>query len=87
MQSRQLLDSVVELHTALETMPNVDDALLEQARELDAQMHQMIKSNELKAEESLTEQLLAMETQFAVEHPTLERLTREIIDRLSQMGI
>lgn len=86
-KSRDLLDSVVELHTTLETTPDVDPAVLEQARELDAMMHQMIKSNELKAEETLTEQLIALEAQFAAEHPTLEKITREIIDRLSQMGI
>ena len=66
---------------------DVDPALLEQARELDSQMHQMIKSNELKAEETLTSRLLDLEAKFATEHPTLEKLTREIIDRLSQMGI
>lgn len=87
MQSRQLLDSVVELHSQLETTPDVDPEILSQVRELDEQMHLMIKSNELKAEETLTEQLIALEAKFAVEHPTLEKMTREIIDRLSQMGI
>ena len=87
MKSIQLLDSVVELHSALETAENVEPEILEQARALDHQMHQMIKSNELKAEESLTSQLLELEAKFAAEHPTLEKLTREVIDRLSQMGI
>lgn len=87
MQSRKLLDSVVELHTTLETTPNIDDSILEHARDLDSKMHQMMESNELKAEESITDQLLELEAQFAAEHPVLERLTREVIDRLSQMGI
>ena len=87
MKSIELLDSVVELHSALETSDGVDPELLEQARELDSQMHQMIKSNELKAEETLTSRLLDLEAKFAMEHPTLEKLTREVIDRLAQMGI
>lgn len=87
MHPSELLDSVVELHSQLEVTPDVDPELLEQARNLDAQMHQMIKSNELKAEESLTQQLIDMEAQFSSDHPVLERLTREVIDRLAQMGI
>ena len=87
MHPSELLDSVVELHSQLEVTPDGDPELLEQARNLDAQMHQMIKSNELKAEESLTQQLIDMEAQFSSDHPVLERLTREVIDRLAQMGI
>ncbi len=87
MHPSELLDSVVQLHSQLEVTPDVDPELLEQARNLDAQMHQMIKSNELKAEESLTQQLIDMEAQFSSDHPVLERLTREVIDRLAQMGI
>ena len=87
MHPSELLDSVVDLHSQLEVTPDVDPELLEQARNLDAQMHQMIKSNELKAEESLTQQLIDMEAQFSSDHPVLERLTREVIDRLAQMGI
>lgn len=87
MHPTELLDSVVELHSQLEMTPNVDPELLSQARLLDEKMHQMIKSNELKAEESLAEQLIDLEAQFSSEHPILERLTREVIDRLAQMGI
>jgi len=87
MNPTSLLDSVVELHTELETSDNVDPEVLQQARDLDSKMHQMIKSNELKAEESLTEQLLDLEAKFALDHPILEKLTREVIDRLAQMGI
>jgi len=87
MNTVKLLDSVVELHTALETAPDVDHELLERARDLDSQMHQMIKSNELKAEESITSQLIELEAKFAADHPVLEKLTREVIDRLSHMGI
>lgn len=87
MKANQLLDSLVALHTELETTDNIDEQVLEEVRNLDEQMHQMIKSNELQAEESLSLKLLDLETQFASEHPVLEKLVREVIDRLSQMGI
>jgi hypothetical protein len=87
MRSKQIMDSLVELHGELETSENVDPQVLEEVRELDSKMHEMLKSNELNAEENLTERLLQLETQFAAEHPVLERITRELIDRLSQMGV
>lgn len=87
MKSTNLLDSLVELHSELETADNVDPEVLAEVRELDSKMHDMIASNELQAEESLTERLLQLETNFAAEHPVLEKLTREIIERLAQMGI
>ena len=82
-----LVESLTKLHAELETSKNVEPQVLEQVRELDRQVHEMIKSNELKAEETILSQLLALEAKFAAEHPTLERITREVIDRLAMMGI
>lgn len=87
MRANELLDSVVKLHGELEVSDGVEPELLEQVRELDDEIHQMIKSNELRAEESFSQRLVELEAQFASEHPRLERLTREVIDRLAQMGI
>ncbi|GAB2990196.1 DUF4404 family protein [Psychrosphaera aestuarii] len=87
MLPNDLVDSLAKLHAELETSKDVDPQTLSQVRELDKQMHEMIKSNELKAEETMLSQLLALETRFASEHPTLERITREVIDRLAMMGV
>jgi hypothetical protein len=35
----------------------------------------------------LSEKLMELETEFAADHPVLEKLVREIIERLAQMGI
>lgn len=87
MNPTQLLDSLVNLRTELELSENIDPETLEQVRSIDANMHQLIKSNELRAEETISEQLIVLEAKFSAEHPLLEKLTRELIDALTKMGI
>lgn len=87
MQPNDLLDSLVNLRSELELSDNIDKATLEQVRAIDSNMHQLIKSNELGAEETISEQLLVLEAKFSAEHPLLEKLTRELIDALAKMGI
>lgn len=87
MNPTQLLDSLVNLRTELELSENIDPETLEQVRSIDANMHQLIKSNELRAEETISEQLIVLEAKFSAEHPLLEKLTRELIDALAKMGI
>lgn len=82
-----LVDAIASLRCELELSSSVNDDVLKQARELDAQVHAMISSNELRAEESLNDQFLALEAEFAKEHPILENLTRDVINKLAQMGI
>jgi hypothetical protein len=87
MNPSQLLDSMVALHSEVKSTDDIPDEVLDEVRQLDEQMHQMIQSNDLHAEESLSEKLMALETEFAADHPVLEKLVREIIERLAQMGI
>lgn len=87
MLANELMESLVELRAELETSNNIDKSTLEHVRRLEIEMHDMINSNELKAEERLSEELLALETQFAAEHPVLEKIIRNIVNTLSQMGI
>ncbi len=87
MNPTELLDSLVHLRTELELAENIDQETLEQVRAIDANMHQLIKSNELRAEETISEQLIVLEAKFSAEHPILEKLTRELIDALVKMGI
>lgn len=87
MNANELLDSLVNLRSELEVAENIDEDTLTQVRNLDVNMHQLIKSNELGAEETISEQLLVLEAKFSADHPVLEKLTRELIDTLSKMGI
>jgi hypothetical protein len=87
MNANQLMESLVELRAELEISEDIDPKLLEQARGLEIEMHEMLNSNELIAEDSLSEELLALETQFAAEHPVIEKILRNIVNTLAQMGI
>lgn len=87
MTPNDLLDSVNNLRTELELQNNVPAELIEQARRMDIKLHQMMESNELKAEEDIISELMTLETQFASEHPVIERIIRQLMDSLSQMGI
>lgn len=82
-----LLDSLIELRSQVENSEHVTDETLQQLRDLDNQIHAMMQSNELNAETRLTDSLLDLETNFAAEHPKLEKIIREMVERLSQMGI
>lgn len=87
MNTTNILESVINLRSKLESSDNTDPEVLQQMKLLEDEIQLKIDSNELKAEESLFEQLLVLETNFAANHPTLEKLTREIIDKLSLMGV
>jgi hypothetical protein len=87
MNNTNILESVINLRLKLESSDNIEPEVLQQMKLLEDEVQLKMDSNELKAEESLFEQLLQLETNFAANHPTLEKLTREIIDKLSLMGV
>jgi len=87
MNTTTILESIMNLRSKLESSDNIEAEVLEQIKLLEDDIQLKISSNELKAEESIFEQLLELETSFASNHPVLEKLTREVIDKLSLMGI
>jgi hypothetical protein len=87
MNPNNILESVIKLRSELEVTDDIEPEVLEQLELFHRDIQSKINSNELKAEETIFEQLLEMETNFATNHPVLEKLTRDVIDRLSLMGI
>lgn len=87
MKITELSLALANLRSELEVAENVDKELLEQARRLDIQLHNMVNDNEFEAEALLNEQLLGLEAEFASKHPVLEGLLRDVINKLAQMGI
>lgn len=87
MNPTNILESVIKLRSELEITKDIEPEVLDQLKLFHREIQTKISSNELRAEETLFEQLLEMETNFATNHPVLEKLTRDIIDRLSLMGI
>lgn len=57
-------------------------------RDLDSDIDDLLDPEGDQAEtDSVLEKARALETNFATEHPTIERFMREVIDTLVRMGI
>ncbi len=66
----------------------LDDETRSLVKELDADIHGLLDTAGEKTEtDSVVEKARALETNFATDHPTIERFMREVIDVLVRMGI
>jgi len=66
----------------------LDDKTRSMVKELDSDIHGLLDTEGDKAEtDSVVEKARALETNFATDHPTIERFMREVIDVLVRMGI
>lgn len=66
----------------------LDDDTLAAVRELDTDIDDLLDPEGHRAEtDTVVEKARELETNFAAEHPTIERFMREVIDTLVRMGI
>ena len=66
----------------------LDDDTLSLVRDLDADIDDLLDPEGDRAEtDSVLEKARELETNFATEHPSIERFMREFIDVLVRMGI
>ncbi len=66
----------------------LDDETRAMVRDLDSDIHGLLtKEGEGGESDSVLEKARELETNFATEHPTIERFMREVIDALVRMGI
>ncbi len=56
-------------------------------RDLDEDIHGLLSAEGQSGGESVLQKARELETNFATEHPTIERFVREVIDALVRMGI
>ena len=57
-------------------------------QELDSDIHQLLDSSTVEpSAASVVEQAKLLEARFAVDHPTAERVMREVIDMLAKIGV
>ncbi len=57
-------------------------------KELDANIHDLLdESTNEPSKSSVMEQAKLLEARFAIEHPTVERFMREVIDTLAKIGV
>lgn len=66
----------------------LDDETRSMVKELDSDIHGLLDTQGEPTEtDSVVEKARALETNFAADHPTIERFMREVIDVLVRMGI
>lgn len=77
---------LTELHEALESAHDVDDETLALAKKLDQDIDDLIESSEQR-NSPILDDAIALEAQFAANHPVAERIMRELVATLGRMGI
>lgn len=87
MNSAQLLESLIELRHQLTENAEISEETRFELDILDKKIDDMVTSNELHFEQTLKDQILALEVEFSAEHPTLEKIMRDLVEKLSMMGI
>jgi hypothetical protein len=88
MSEQNIKDLLVQLQKELEKAKTVDPETLDLVRELDDDIHRLVDpESDLNDFDSVIDRANAIETRFAVDHPTAERFLREIINALSRVGI
>ena len=87
MDTSQLLPILVKLREQLATAENLNQNQQHELNKLDQYINDIATANLCHSEQSLTEQILALEIEFSSEHPLLQKLLRETIEKLSMMGI
>lgn len=86
----ELKATLRELHRQLETAQGVDAESRDLLRALDADIHTLLleESEEAPTDaEFLTERAQEVAARFASNHPQLEKLLREVADKLANIGI
>ena len=87
MSNTQIRELLAKLQDEIQKT-KLDDDTRSLVRDLDADIHDLLDPDGDRAEtDSVIEKARVLETNFATEHPTIERFMREVIDVLVRMGI
>ena len=87
MSNTQIRELLAKLQNEIQKT-ELDDDTRALVRDLDSDIHELLEEKEgIAASETVLEKAKALETNFASEHPTIERFMREVIDVLVRMGI
>ena len=90
MPAKNIKNSLKKLHTSLETIENPDQELVALLKQLDDDIQKILLENPENSDSpasALTDQVRALGTRFANDHPQLEPILRELADTLGKMGI
>ena len=87
MSNREIKDLLGKLRAEI-GKTELDADTLSLVRDLDADIDDLLDPEGDRAEtDSVLEKARELETNFATEHPSIERFMREVIDVLVRMGI
>ena len=87
MSNKEIKDLLGKLRNEI-GKTELDDDTLSLVRDLDADIDDLLDPEGDRAQtDSVLEKARELETNFASEHPTIERFMREVIDVLVRMGI
>ncbi|MBU2678086.1 MAG: DUF4404 family protein [Gammaproteobacteria bacterium] len=87
MSNTQIRELLAKLRKEIKKT-ELDEDTRELVRDLDADIDDLLDPEGNRAEtDSVLQKARELETNFATEHPTIERFMREVIDTLVRMGI
>lgn len=87
MSNKEIRELLARLQDEIQKT-ELDDDTLSLVRELDSDIDDLLDPQGDRVEtDSVVEKARELETNFAAEHPTIERFMREVIDVLVRMGI
>jgi len=87
MSNEKIRELLAKLHDEVQKA-EVDADTRSSLRELDSDIHDLLDSS--TSEQKITsavERAKLLEAQFAINHPTVERFMREVIDTLAKIGV
>ncbi len=87
MSNKEIRELLAKLQNEIQKT-ELDDDTLSLVRELDTDIDDLLDPEGHRVEaDSVVEKARELETNFAAEHPAIERFMREVIDALVRMGI
>ena len=87
MQTEQLKQTLSSLHEALADEANVDPELRDLLATLDDDIHHLLDEDTADETSPAMDTAEALAARFAVEHPRVEALIREVVAALAKMGV
>lgn len=87
MSNKEIRELLAKLQDEIQKT-ELDEDTLSLVRELDTDIDDLLDPQGHRVEkDSVVEKARELETNFAAEHPTIERFMREVVDMLVRMGI
>jgi len=87
MSNEKVRELLAKLHDEVQKT-EVDAATRSSLRKLDSDIHDLLNSPKPETKITLVlERAELLETRFAIDHPTVERFMREVIDTLAKIGV